>query len=452
MNTEHYHFIGIGGIGMSGLAHLLLTHQATVTGSDIAYHAVIEGLIQQGAMIHREHLAETIAPHMTVVYSTDIRQDNPEYCAAVTKQCQLMHRSDLLALLIKDHRALAIAGTHGKTTTSSLLATVLSEANCNPSFAIGGILHAFQSNAKRGTSDLFVFEADESDGTLVKYHPFGAIITNINDDHLNHFQNSEELLIQAFHQFAGQVRSSEHLFWCGDNSHLRQLNLPGHSYGFEPFCEWQVVHAEQKEFKSFFTLQCGGITFENIELALIGKHNILNATAVFGLATLLNIPEAAIRQTFCTFQGVKRRCEVKGTFNHMLFLDDYAHHPTEIQSTLQGIRQAIGNRRLIVVFQPHRYSRTQSCLGQYGTIFNAADHLIITDIFAAGETPIADLSHGTIQQEVLASSKITCEYAPRSALSHYLIQIIQPQDVIVTLGAGDITKVAGETLTRLEYV
>lgn len=451
MNKEHYHLIGIGGIGMSGLAHLLLNRQATVTGSDIALNPVIEGLVQKGATIYKGHSADVITPHLKVVYSSDIKESNPEYQAAIAQNCILMHRSDLLAEISQGYCSLAVAGTHGKTTTSALLSTVLVEAECDPSFAVGGVLPEFQSNARVGQGNLFVFEADESDGTFVKYHPFGAIITNINNDHLNNFQNSEAVLIEAFQTFASQVQSTDHLFWCGDNLLLKGLDLPGHSYGFESTCEWQITEAKQEGFHSVFTIKQGEKIYENIELALIGQHNVLNATAVFGLALTVGASEMAIRQAFQKFKGVLRRCEIKGIFNDILFIDDYAHHPTEIQSTLKGIRQAIKDRRLVVVFQPHRYSRTQTCLGQYGTIFEVADQLIITDIYGSGETPIAQLSHANIQEEVLAASQVPCHYVPRSAISQYLSEIVQVNDIVVTLGAGDITKVAGETLTRLEY-
>jgi UDP-N-acetylmuramate--alanine ligase len=448
--TETYHFIGIGGIGMSGLARLLLSQKATVTGSDIAFNAVIEGLIQQGAVIHKGHAAEHVPPHAKVVYTSDVKPDNPEYQAALKMQCALLHRSDLLAELLQGQKALAVAGTHGKTTTSSLLATVLVDAHLDPSFAIGGMLPAFQSNARFGKGEFFAFEADESDRSFLKYHPFGAIVTNIDNDHLNNYEGNFHLLIDSFKQFMAQVESSAHLFWCLDDLHLSQLHVPGQSYGFHSNSDWRIASMRQEGFKMYFDLEHQGHLYSNIELALVGRHNVLNAAAVFGLAHTLGVAEASIRQSFKTFRGVLRRCEKKGTFHDVLFLDDYAHHPTEIQTTLQGIRQAIGAKRLIVVFQPHRYSRTQDCLGQYGTIFNAADQILITDIYGAGETPIPQISHVLIQQEIEQSSTVPCRYVPRPALSHYLSQLVQPHDVVVTLGAGDITKLGSETLALLE--
>jgi UDP-N-acetylmuramate--alanine ligase len=448
--SDNYHFIGIGGIGMSGLARLLLSQQVTVTGSDLAFNAVIEGLIREGAVIHKGHAAEHITPDAKVVYTSDIKADNPEYQAAIKRQCSLLHRSDLLAKLLEGQKSLAVAGTHGKTTTASLLTTVLINAYLDPSFAIGGMLLAFQTNARLGKGDYFAFEADESDRSFLKYHPFGAIITNIDNDHLNNFEGSLTVLVESFKQFMAQVGSSQHLFWCQDDVYLTQLNVPGQRYGFHPASDWKIVSVRQEGFQMFFDLEHQGHLYEQIELALIGRHNVLNAAAVFGLSLILGVPEASVRQTFKTFKGISRRCENKGTFHDVLFLDDYAHHPTEIQTTLEGIQQAIGSKRLIAVFQPHRYSRTQDCLGQYGAIFDSADELLITDIYGAGETPIAHLSHALILKEIQQNSTISCRYIPRSALSHYLSQFVQPNDVVVTLGAGDITKLPSETLSLLE--
>lgn len=447
---DTYHFIGIGGIGMSGLAHLLLSQNSEVTGSDIAFNAIIEDLISKGAIIHKGQSATNVSPSAKVVYTSDIKADNPEYQAAIKMQCPLYHRADLLAELLKGSKALAVTGTHGKTTTSSLLATGLVDAGMDPSFAIGGTLPAFQSNARAGKGEYFAFEADESDRSFLKYHPFGAIVTNIDHDHLNNYCGSFDLLIEHFKLFMSQVQSTRHLFWCRDDGHVTQLHPPGQSYGFHAGSDWKIASMQQEGFRMYFDLEHQKHLYSKIELALVGRHNVLNAAAVFGLARTLGVPEASLRHSFKTFKGVLRRCENKGSCYGVHFLDDYAHHPTEIQTTLQGIRQAIGPKRLIAVFQAHRYTRTQECLGSYGTIFDAADELIITDIYGAGETPIPHLSHACIQQEVKQSSPVPCQYVPRSALSHFLSQFVQPFDVVVTIGAGDITKLSSETLLLLE--
>lgn len=448
-DTTPYHFIGIGGIGMSGLARLLLSQNKTVTGSDIGFNSVIGDLIREGAIIYKGHSAENISGFPKVVFTSDIRPDNPEYRAALKMGCPLFHRADILAELLKEKRSLAVAGTHGKTTTSSLLATVLESAGEDPSFAIGGMLPGFQSNAREGKGDIFVFEADESDRTFLKYFPFGAIVTNIDNDHLINYEGNFALLKEGFKSFMSQVKSTKHLFWCRDDAHLFHFQISGQSYGFHPESDWKILLMKQEGFKLFFDLEHKGECYPQIELALAGRHNALNAAAVFGLATQLGISEDKIRQGLRSFQGVLRRCEPKGSCRDIYFFDDYAHHPTEIQTTLEGVRKAIGSKRLIAVFQPHRYSRTQDCWNLFGSTFNDADELIITDIFAAGEDQLPHITHALIQSEVEREGNVPCRYVPRSALGHFLSEFAKPHDVVVTLGAGDITKLSSETLVLL---
>lgn len=443
------HFIGIGGIGMSGLARILLARKIEVSGSDISTNYVTESLMSAGVQIFSGHAAQNISENTTVIYGSDIKKDNPEYQQALKLNCSLLHRSELLSQLMHGYQALAVAGTHGKTTTSALLTAVLSAAKQNPSFAVGGILPQFQSNAAHNQGTHFVAEADESDGTFLNYHPFGAIITNIDFDHMNHF-GTEAALIKAFQQFASQVTSQQHLLWCGDDQRLANLNLPGISYGFGSTCQLQACNFKQTGWKICFDAHFKGRIYPEIEVSLIGRHNALNALAVFGLALSLGLSENEIRAGLASFGGVMRRCEKKGEIQGVLMLDDYAHHPTEIKTTLQGIRSAIGERRLIAVFQPHRYSRTLECLGTYKGIFDAADEMMITDIFSAGETPIPGLTHFQILNEVQCCTKIPCRYTPRSQLFTELAKNARPHDVIVSLGAGDITKLGGELYTHFK--
>lgn len=446
---QAYHFIGIGGIGMSGLAKILLNRQQKVSGSDIAKNYTIEGLIQAGAKVYQGHSADYILPSMTVIYSSDIKPDNPEYQAAIRLGCPLWHRSDLLAHLIQGYQSFAVAGTHGKTTTTALLATVCMTAGISPSFAVGGMMPEFRSNAHLGEGNTFVFEADESDRTFLKYFPQGAIVTNIDSDHLNAYEGKESRLIEAFQQFMSQVRHSDQLFWCGDDEHLRRLNHPGKTYGFGQHCDWRLLRFEQHGFKCWIEIAGEGRIFREIELNLTGSHNALNALAVFALTCTMGIEESSIRQAFSQFKGIMRRCEKKGDVQGVLFLDDYAHHPTEIEVTLKAIRQAIGHRRLLAVFQPHRYSRTQDCLGTYGTIFESVDEVILTDIYAAGEAPILGVSSQAIGKEIKDCSSAAFRYVPRSDLVPQIARLAQTGDVVVTLGAGDVTKVGPEVMTLM---
>lgn len=442
------HFIGIGGIGMSGLARLLLYAGANVSGSDAASSYVTEGLIKEGARVFIGHSSTHIELKMTVVYSSDIKQDNPELQAAARMNCKVLHRSELLAKLMSGYRSLAVAGTHGKTTTSSLLSWVLEQGGLDPAFAVGGIVSHFQSNARHGRGDYFVAEADESDGSFLQYQPWGAIITNIGLDHLAYYQ-TEAALVHAFEQFFQKVLSSEHLFWCGDDPRLARLGIPGISYGKGSGCRLRASDFQQRGWAMSFDVHFEGRFYPKVEAALIGNHNALNALAVFGMAVKLGLEEEKIRIALKSFGGVQRRCEKKGEQGGVLVLDDYGHHPTEIRTTLEGIRKAVQKRRLIAVFQPHRYTRTRDCLGTYGAVFTAADIFVVTDIYGAGEEPIEGITHESILEELRPHMAIPLYYIPREVLESQLLKIVQPQDVVVTFGAGDLNKAASNIVKLL---
>jgi len=441
---RRYHLIGIGGIGMSSLARILLMRGYEVSGSDLNENSVTGALEKMGAKISHGHLAKNISPSQTVIFSTGIPHENPEFKAAVKLKCEMEHRSDCLLRLMREKKALAVAGTHGKTSTSSLLAWTLEVAGLDPSFSVGGILQNFQTNGRHGSGDYFVAESDESDGTFTKYHPYGAIVTNIGLDHMDHY-GSEKAVIKAFAQFLTQVEVSDHLFWCGDDTRLKAIGPGGISYGFEQTCQVRGERYRQQGWKSLVDISYREKLYSDVEIALSGKHNASNAIAVFGLALSLGVNEKKIREAFCTYQGVKRRCEVKGEIEKILFLDDYAHHPTEIQATLTAIRHANPSRRLVAVFQPHRYTRTRDCMEQYGSTFHAADQVVVTDIHAAGEKPIQGVDVSSILKQIGAQA---C-YLPREGLAARLPSVLKKGDVVVTLGAGNITSVGPETLEAL---
>lgn len=443
------HFIGIGGIGMSGLAKLLLKKQVKVSGSDQAASANTEALEKSGAKIYIGHHASHIEPGTPIVFSSDINQENPEIVAARQYQCPLWHRSDLLCKLMEDYHALVIAGTHGKTTTTSLLTTVLMEAGFDPAYAVGGIVNQLQSNAGHGDGKYFVAEGDESDGTFLKYTPFGAIVTNIDFDHMN-FYKTEETLVSSFKQFMDKVSSKDHLFWCGDDIRLANLHPKGISYGFSQTCNLRIENAHQEGWQNQFDIVFNQKRYEKITLALTGRHNVLNASAVFGLALSLNVPEAAIRKAMANFGGVKRRCEKKGEVFGIQVYDDYAHHPTEIEATLKAVRAAVNQKRLIAVFQPHRYTRMEHCIGTFGHCFAPASEIVVTDLYSAGEKPIPGVTTEKIVEEIKSHHEAPCHYIPRAQLSTFLRDFAKSQDVIITLGAGDITKLPGELLSELK--
>jgi len=435
-----YHFIGIGGIGMSALARILLKRGVKVQGSDAEASYVTEGLQKAGAEIYTGHSADYLKTPCTTVYGTAIKSDHPEYKAAVDQKFPLLHRSDLLAELMEGYRTLLVAGTHGKTTTSCLLTHVL--AHLSPTFALGGIALNFYSNGDQGNSDYFVAEADESDGTFLKYPSYGAIITNVEEDHLDYWK-TREALIEGFKQFAQKPTL---LWWFADDPILRSLSPHGHSYGFSKDAHLQITKWRGDGFKLVFDLTFQGKTYADVELALIGKHNVENGAAVFGMALELGIEESAIREAFRTFKGVKRRLEKKGEKRAVSFYDDYAHHPTEIMTTLKGIREAIGEKRVVVLFQPHRYTRVRDCWNEFVTAFDEADVVFMTDIWAAGEKPIEGITTEKLFQEIKAANPFPVFYHPRAEYSAAIAAFLRPHDVVISVGAGDITKVCGEIL------
>ncbi len=448
--TEKCHFIGIGGIGMSGLARILLDTQNTaVTGSDRTTNSLIEDLRLKGAEVHIGHDPKFIPADATVIYSSDIATDNPEYLAAQELNCKMLHRADLLVALANGQNLLGVTGTHGKTTTSGLLAHVFLEAGKDPSFAVGGVIPGTQVNGLKGKGGDFIAELDESDGSFLKFHPDGAIVTNIGSDHISHYGTKESLL-NAFKQFCSQVKNPDHLFWCGDNMYLKGMALKGISYGFTEVCQLRAYNLIQEEWSVCYDIDYKGKIYTNVRIPLIGAHNALNSLAVFGLCLSLGIEEASIRKAFLSFAGICRRAEKKGVYNEILVLDDYAHHPTEISATLNALRIAIGERRLVVLYQPHRYSRIRDCLGSFGGIFDEADEVFLTEIYPAGEKPIPGISHEDIMEENEQCSSTSFRHVPFHDLVAEAVKFLQPHDVVVTLGAGNITQVGPQILEGLK--
>ena len=429
-----YHFIGLGGIGMSALARVLLQKGEAVQGSDLALTPLLQALRAEGARVEIGHDAAFIHPGLTaVIYSSDIKESNPELCRAKALGLPLLHRSDLLHRLMEGKRKLLITGTHGKTTTTSLLANVLLQAGREPSFVVGGILCESGLNGRWGAGEEFVAEADESDGSFLKTAADGAIVTNLEREHLNYWQ-TEERLTEAFRQFCAQSRS---LFWCADDPKLVALQPQGISYGFSDAAQARISNFEQQRGRIFYDLG----PYPKIEVALLGRHNALNSAAVFTCALSLGIAEEQIRAAFRTFGGVSRRMEKVGEVLQVLIYDDYGHHPTEIATTLDGLRAEIGERRLIVLFQPHRYSRVQDL--SFEGCFGAADELIVTDIYGAGETPIPGLSGQKLAEQLQG------RYIPREQLEREIAHAARPNDVLITVGAGDITRAGRGILAQI---
>lgn len=433
---------------MSGLASILLERNAQVSGSDIASNTMIENLGKLGAKISLGHIPQNVKSGMTVVYSSGIKECNPELQEAKNLNCQMLHRSECLARLMTGYQPLSVTGTHGKTTTTALLGWVLLQAGKDPAFAVGGILPQLQTNARNGGGGYFVAEADESDGSFLQYPSYGAIVTNIGLDHMDHY-HSEQELINAFRTFVDKVSCKDLLFWCREDSRLRKIAPGGVSYGFALESQLLGSHFRQEKWNIHFDISFESKVYKDVKIPLIGSHNALNALAVFGLALRLGIPEAEIRNAFSTFCGVSRRCEKKGEEKGVLVIDDYAHHPTEIRTTLNALKQAVSGRRLIAVFQPHRYSRTRDCMGTYGNIFDFADLLFVTDIYGAGEPEIDGVSPLKIVEEIKKASTIPSIYVPKGELINELRKILRANDVVITLGAGDITRLGPQLLSDI---
>lgn len=441
---KHYHFIGIGGIGMSALARILLARGHTVSGSDIKPSTLTRAIEQLGGQIFLGHDRIRMGRPDVVVYSSSIPTINDEYAHALETNIPLIHRSELLAQMMEGFAPLLVAGSHGKTTTTSLLVHLLIEAGLDPTCAIGGVVKGINANARAGKGIYFAAEADESDGTFLNYPSFGAIITNLEREHMCYWEN-EKALENAFSKFADQVGSSEHLFWCCDDPRLLELKLPGKSYGFSEKADLSIDNFRQEAWKTIFDLSFEGKHYSEVELPLIGGHNVLNAASVFGLGVKLSIPEEVIRQAFMSFQGIGRRLEHKGEVGGVSIYDDYAHHPTEIFATLRALHMAQRGRRIIAVFQPHRYTRVRDCMSDFPEAFEHADHTVVTDIYAAGEPVIEGISGASISKKLTNSS-----YASRKGLVSHLKGLMKPGDIMVTMGAGDITEVGPELIKTVK--
>ncbi len=446
---EALHFIGIGGIGMSGLAAIVLEKGAVhVSGSDIKEGGMIDVLKERGAHIAHGHDTNHLPEKATVVISTDIPADNPELVEARRRGMPVIHRSDLLKELMQGYEVLVVTGTHGKTTTTSLLSHVLFEAGKDPAFAVGGMLVNYGQNARHGKGPYFVAEADESDGTFVKYPYAAAIVTNIDTDHIAHY-GSLDSLEQAFSKFLKKAPLPERLFFCGDDERLRKLGSRGVSYGTGPANDLRVERIVSTEGGMVFDVRFRRKLFRSISLPLHGRHNVVNAAAVFGLALTIGIPDEVIRGAFATFKGVKRRLEKKESGTQCFVYDDYAHHPTELRATIRALRHAIGERRLIAVFQPHRPSRMKHCMHELASTFVEADMVVVTDLYLSHERESTETTTDKIVDIIQHSHEgIPCYAFPRDSLVDNLLTIVRPNDVVLFLGAGDITQASDDFAGR----
>lgn len=437
------HFIGVGGIGMSALARLLLLKDMQVSGSDSKGSSLIEGMQKMGLKAHEGHDPKNLPDEGRVIVSTGIRSDNLELKACVPGRHQVMHRSDLLKELMEEQKPLLVVGSHGKTTTSALLATVLTESGYHPSWAVGGIVSAYGTNAALGSGAYFVAEGDESDGTHEKYCPYGLICTNIDEEHMDHY-GTKEKLYASFKRLYEVVKEKKHFFYCADDSGNLALGLKeGTSYGFSERADLRLFNFSQKGGELSFDFTYRGVEYQGVTASLLGRHNALNVAAVTGLLLSLDVPFEKIKTGLRAFKGTKRRADVRLKKYESVVIEDYAHHPSEIEPTLEALYEAYPDKNLTVFFQPHRYSRTQACLKQFKKAFDKASKVYITDIYSAGEPPIEGIDAEAVVKEIGRGA-----YVPRDRLEAFAVKHLKPFEVLVFMGAGDIGQAAERVAMR----
>ncbi len=466
-NIKKFHFIGVGGVGMSALAKILLASGREVSGSDRVDSPILEELKNLGAKIFVGHdekniLTEDGKPAVeAIVCSSAIPQDNPEILKAAELKIPKLHRSDINAMLVNSKKGIAVAGAHGKTTTTSMLGFVLHKAGTDPTIVIGGESLDLKTGAILGKSDYIVSEADESDGSFIKLKPEIAVVTNIEDDHLDHYKTVERI-VAAFKIFLENVNPKTGVaVLCFDSENVRKLageiKRKIISYGIENDAEFMARNirstAAGVSFDVIRRTQNSGEDVKEkilgkISLAIHGRHNVLNALATVAVASHVGVKFSKIAEGLSKFHGAKRRFQTKSRIRNVLIVDDYAHHPTEIAATLKAARE-INPRKIICVFQPHRYSRTKLLLKEFGKAFIGADSLILTDIYSAGEEKIEGISGESILEEVLTATNREVSYIPeREKIAEYLVENVSPGDLVITMGAGDIYK-TGEELIEL---
>jgi UDP-N-acetylmuramate--alanine ligase len=427
---------------MSGLARIALSHGISVSGSDAKDSSVVAALSALGAKVSTSHLAENVDGSDLVVYSNAIAETNSERVRAQELELPILTRAAALSVLMSESKSVAVAGTHGKTTTSSMLAVALQACGADPSFAIGGTITASGSNAHRGTGEIFVAEADESDGSFIEYHPFGAIVTNVEHDHVDFFETSESVA-QAFRDFAATIQLGGFLTYCADDAGAVALaqstgSIELISYGVNETADLHIDQIELLTMGSRARAIWKGKSVGHIELQVPGHHNLLNAAGVLATGLQLGFPPAELLTGLGNFRGTGRRFEIKGTVHGIRVIDDYGHHPTEIHVTLEAARRYADAGRLIVIFQPHRFSRTQAFAEQFAKELDVADRAILLEVYAASEKPIEG-----INSKIITSKMSKGEYLPNFVeVTDSVIADAQPGDVIITLGAGDVSSLA----------
>lgn len=451
--VNQIHFVGIGGIGMSGIAEVLLNLGYAVSGSDLKESETTKRLQQLGGTITFGHRATNIAEANVVVISSAVKGDNPEVIEARRRLIPVIPRAEMLAELMRLKYGIAVAGSHGKTTTTSLVAAILDHAAMDPTIVIGGKVNRLGTNARVGQSDYLCAEADESDGSFLKLSPTIAVVTNIDPEHMDFYENLDALR-GTFLEFVNRVPFYGLAVLCLECENIRTI-LPKVekrfvTYGTNPQADYSIETIDTDGFQTSFTPIRKGIVAEPILLKLVGRHNVLNALAAVAIADELNIPYGTTKEALEHFAGVQRRFTVRGDVNGITVIDDYGHHPTEISATLMGAREGF-RRRIIAVFQPHRYTRLRDQFDRFATAFYQADLVLVAPVYAAGEQPIEGFDGETIARAMIDHGHrdvIYCKHLDQ--IVEELKQRVRKDDLVITLGAGDIWRVGQEFVTYLE--
>lgn len=455
--VKNVHFVGIGGSGMSGIAEVLVNLGFSVSGSDLASNATTKRLAGFGAAVYQGHQEENVKDADVVVVSSAVNEENPEVKAARAKKIPVVPRALMLAELMRFRQGIAVAGTHGKTTTTSLIASILAEAGMDPTFVIGGRLEAANTNAKLGTGEYIVAEADESDASFLHLTPVMAVVTNIDQDHMDTYEHSFEKLKSAFVEFLQQLP-----FWgmavvCVDDANIREIlprvTKPVMTYGLSEDARIRAKNVRAENGRMHFTVQrINGVTTEfDVTLNLPGNHYVLNALAAIAIASELNVPDEAIVKALKEFKGVGRRFERYGeiaakTGGKFTLIDDYGHHPVEMQAVIAAARGAFPGRRLVMAFQPHRYTRTRDCFEDFVKVLSGADVVLLTEVYSAGEAPIVAADTRSLIRAIRVAGKVEPLFVETTdELPQAILNVAKADDVVIVMGAGSIGQVAAKT-------
>jgi len=452
---RHIHFVGIGGSGMSGIAEVLLNLGYVVSGSDASPGAATQRLQSLGAQVYQDHAAGNIARADALVVSSAIRRDNPELVAARARRIPIVPRAEMLAELMRLKNGIAIAGTHGKTTTTSLVASVLAAGGLDPTFVIGGRLNSAGVNARLGSGEFIVVEADESDASFLHLSPMIAVVTNIDNDHMETYGHDMARLRQAFVEFIARLPFYGRAVLCFDDRRVREIlpliSKPVLGYGFGADAQIRAVDVRADGTAMRFTVERENGTSLAVRLNLPGEHNVRNALAAIAVAQELGVPDAAVLEALDGFKGVGRRFarmgEVPIPGGAFTLIDDYGHHPVEIAATLGAARGAFPGRRVVLVFQPHRYTRTRDCFEDFVEVLSHADALLLTEVYAAGETAIVAADGRSLARALRLTNRVEPIFVENiDALPKAILDTARPGDVVITMGAGSIGAIAQKLL------